>query len=189
MPQGMRFPAGLISSLARLGSNLRVQGSRGTELPCRATVTPATRGFDPCLSRDNTRIAQRSPFPGRRAFLRAPRLLVCDEATSALDSATEAAILGSLQQLAQGRTSIFVAHRCLPRVDSFICVGQEKTCFIIKKNFIKEVHQNTIFISSLPRCLTAAQHFSVLLNKDLCPPVSIPCRTPPWPQAVHHPRL
>jgi ABC transporter ATM len=46
-----------------------------------------------------------------RAFLRAPRLLVCDEATSALDSATEAAIMSSLAELAVGRTSLFVAHR------------------------------------------------------------------------------
>jgi len=46
-----------------------------------------------------------------RAFLRAPALLICDEATSALDTATEAAILGSLAELAAGRTSVFVAHR------------------------------------------------------------------------------
>lgn len=46
-----------------------------------------------------------------RAFLRDPLLLVCDEATSALDSASERAIMNSLDELAQGRTSIFVAHR------------------------------------------------------------------------------
>lgn len=65
-----------------------------------------------------------------RAFLKRPRLLICtrcvgcawkpryarttpagDEATSALDSNTEAGILRSLDALAQGRTSVFVAHR------------------------------------------------------------------------------
>eukprot|EP00891_Asterochloris_glomerata_P006206 jgi/Astpho2/6206/e_gw1.00088.34.1_t len=46
-----------------------------------------------------------------RAFLRNPRLLICDEATSALDTATEQGIMGSLNELAQGRTSVFVAHR------------------------------------------------------------------------------
>lgn len=40
-----------------------------------------------------------------------PRLLICDEATSALDSETEAQIMTSLTELAQGRTSVFVAHR------------------------------------------------------------------------------
>lgn len=38
-------------------------------------------------------------------------ILLCDEATSALDTGTENDILGSLQQLARGRTSLFIAHR------------------------------------------------------------------------------
>jgi energy-coupling factor transporter ATP-binding protein EcfA2 len=46
-----------------------------------------------------------------RAFLRRPRLLICDEATSALDTATERGIMTSLEELARGRTSVFVAHR------------------------------------------------------------------------------
>uniref|UniRef100_A0A1D2ABS2 ABC transporter B family member 25, mitochondrial n=1 Tax=Auxenochlorella protothecoides TaxID=3075 RepID=A0A1D2ABS2_AUXPR len=46
-----------------------------------------------------------------RAFLREPKLIVCDEATSALDTATEKSIMGSLRELAAGRTSVFVAHR------------------------------------------------------------------------------
>jgi ABC-type multidrug transport system fused ATPase/permease subunit len=37
--------------------------------------------------------------------------LICDEATSALDTATERDIMASLQELAVGRTSVFVAHR------------------------------------------------------------------------------
>lgn len=46
-----------------------------------------------------------------RAFLRSPRLLICDEATSALDSGTERAIMASLNDLAKGRSCIYVAHR------------------------------------------------------------------------------
>jgi ABC-type transport system involved in Fe-S cluster assembly fused permease/ATPase subunit len=46
-----------------------------------------------------------------RAFLKKPRLLIADEATSALDSATEIAIMRSLEELAVNRTSVFVAHR------------------------------------------------------------------------------
>jgi ABC-type transport system involved in cytochrome bd biosynthesis fused ATPase/permease subunit len=46
-----------------------------------------------------------------RAFLRSPRLLLADEATSALDTATEVGILESLEEVAQGRTAVFVAHR------------------------------------------------------------------------------
>jgi ATP-binding cassette, subfamily B, heavy metal transporter len=46
-----------------------------------------------------------------RAFLRDPELLICDEATSALDTATEQGIMESLNELAEGRTGVFVAHR------------------------------------------------------------------------------
>ena len=46
-----------------------------------------------------------------RAFLKSAQVLVCDEATSSLDSRTEAGILDALQELTNGRTSIFVAHR------------------------------------------------------------------------------
>ncbi len=46
-----------------------------------------------------------------RALLKNPPLLIFDEATSALDSATERAIQTQLEQVAQGRTTLIIAHR------------------------------------------------------------------------------
>jgi ATP-binding cassette subfamily B protein len=46
-----------------------------------------------------------------RVFLKNPPILILDEATSALDSVTEQKIQASLDELAQGRTSIIIAHR------------------------------------------------------------------------------
>ncbi len=46
-----------------------------------------------------------------RTILRDPPILVLDEATSALDNATEAALQTALDTLAQGRTTITIAHR------------------------------------------------------------------------------
>ena len=46
-----------------------------------------------------------------RVFLKNPPVLILDEATSALDSVTEQHIQASLDELAQGRTSIIIAHR------------------------------------------------------------------------------
>ena len=46
-----------------------------------------------------------------RTLLKNPPLLILDEATSALDSRTESAILGTLERIAQNRTSIVIAHR------------------------------------------------------------------------------
>jgi ATP-binding cassette subfamily B protein len=46
-----------------------------------------------------------------RTVLRNPPVLVLDEATSSLDTQTEAAIQSELVRLAQGRTTITIAHR------------------------------------------------------------------------------
>ncbi|MDQ2722115.1 MAG: ABC transporter ATP-binding protein/permease [Actinomycetota bacterium] len=46
-----------------------------------------------------------------RTLLRNPRVLVLDEATSALDNETERAVQQAFDALAQGRTTITIAHR------------------------------------------------------------------------------
>ncbi len=46
-----------------------------------------------------------------RAFLKNPPILILDEATSALDTETERAIQASLAELAEGRTTLVIAHR------------------------------------------------------------------------------
>lgn len=46
-----------------------------------------------------------------RAFLKNPPLLVLDEATSALDTRAERAIQRELDRIAQGRTTLVIAHR------------------------------------------------------------------------------
>ncbi len=46
-----------------------------------------------------------------RMFLKNPPILILDEATSALDTETERAIQASLAELAEGRTTLVIAHR------------------------------------------------------------------------------
>ncbi|PIW30699.1 MAG: metal ABC transporter permease [Rhodospirillales bacterium CG15_BIG_FIL_POST_REV_8_21_14_020_66_15] len=53
-----------------------------------------------------------------RTVLKAPEILIFDEATSALDSRTEQDILKALKAVAQGRTTVTVAHRLSTVVDA-----------------------------------------------------------------------
>ncbi|HEX5354464.1 MAG TPA: ABC transporter ATP-binding protein/permease [Rhodanobacteraceae bacterium] len=53
-----------------------------------------------------------------RALLKKPAILVFDEATSALDTRTEKVIQAELAEIAQGRTTLIVAHRLSTIVDS-----------------------------------------------------------------------
>ena len=53
-----------------------------------------------------------------RAILKNPRIMIFDEATSALDSRTEQAIQKELNDIAQGRTTLVIAHRLSTVMDA-----------------------------------------------------------------------
>jgi ATP-binding cassette subfamily B protein len=54
---------------------------------------------------------QRQRLSIARMFLKNPPILILDEATSALDAENEIAIHQSLKELAEGRTTLIIAHR------------------------------------------------------------------------------
>jgi ATP-binding cassette subfamily B protein len=53
-----------------------------------------------------------------RTLLKNPPILIFDEATSALDSANERAIQTELRAVAQGKTTLVIAHRLSTVVDA-----------------------------------------------------------------------
>jgi ABC-type multidrug transport system fused ATPase/permease subunit len=65
---------------------------------------------------------QRQRVAIARAILRDAPILLLDEATSALDAGTEATVQAALDRLAQGRTTLVIAHRLatVQRADSIV---------------------------------------------------------------------
>ncbi len=70
-------------------------------------------GFASFLGEKGIRLSggQRQRIAIARAILRDPPVLLLDEATSALDAESERAVQDALAHLAQGRTTLVVAHR------------------------------------------------------------------------------
>ena len=91
-----------------------------------------------------------------RMFVKNPPILILDEATSALDSETERAIQQSLAELAQGRTTLVIAHR-------LATVQNADRIVVVDGSGVAEEgrHQDLVAAGGLYRRLHAAQFGTV----------------------------
>jgi len=53
-----------------------------------------------------------------RTILKNPSILVFDEATSSLDSASESAVMGAIEEVSEGKSSVVIAHRLSTIIDA-----------------------------------------------------------------------
>ena len=107
---------------ASVRENLRFAHSEATddqiEEAARAaqihdTIAALPDGYDTVVGERGFRFSggERQRIAIARTILRNPPVLVLDEATSALDVQTERAVGDALERLAEGRTTIVIAHR------------------------------------------------------------------------------
>jgi ATP-binding cassette subfamily B protein len=78
-----------------------------------AKIAELDEGYDTVVGERGFRFSggEKQRIAIARTILRNPPVLVLDEATSALDVQTERAVEVALEQLAEGRTTIVIAHR------------------------------------------------------------------------------
>lgn len=84
-------------------------------------------GYDSYIGERGVKLSggQKQRLSIARVFLKNPKLLILDEATSALDNESETLVSRSLARLAEGRTTLTIAHRLttIQHADRILVLG------------------------------------------------------------------
>jgi ATP-binding cassette, subfamily B, bacterial len=91
-------------------------------------ISSLPQGYDTVVGERGYRFSggEKQRLAIARMILRNPPVLVLDEATSALDTRTEAAVTAALAELADGRTTLTIAHRLSTVRDADVIVVMER---------------------------------------------------------------
>ena len=94
------------------------EAARAAHIHAFIVATP--RGYDTVVGERGLKLSggEKQRVAIARTLLKNPPVLIFDEATSALDSANERAIQAELRGVAQGKTTLVIAHRLSTVVDT-----------------------------------------------------------------------
>ncbi|QKO22953.1 ABC transporter ATP-binding protein/permease [Rhodoferax sp. BAB1] len=94
------------------------EAARAAHIHAFIAATP--RGYDTMVGERGLKLSggEKQRVAIARTLLKNPPVLIFDEATSALDSANERAIQAELRGVAQGKTTLVIAHRLSTVVDA-----------------------------------------------------------------------
>jgi ABC-type transport system involved in Fe-S cluster assembly fused permease/ATPase subunit len=94
------------------------EAARAAHIHTFIAGTPA--GYDTMVGERGLKLSggEKQRVAIARTLLKNPPILIFDEATSALDSANERAIQAELRSVAQGKTTLVIAHRLSTVVDA-----------------------------------------------------------------------
>ena len=92
-------------------------------------INALPHGYDSYIGERGVKLSggQKQRLSIARVFLKNPKLLILDEATSALDNESEVLVSRSLERLADGRTTLTIAHRLttIQHADRILVLGHQ----------------------------------------------------------------
>ncbi|WP_159992685.1 ABC transporter ATP-binding protein [Roseomonas sp. 18066] len=115
-------------SYGRLGASEAEILDAARRARLESVIDALPEGLDTVIGERGVKLSggQKQRLAIARIFLKNPPILILDEATSALDTETERAIQQSLAELAEGRTTLVIAHRLatIRNADCIVVVDQ-----------------------------------------------------------------
>ncbi|ABY30400.1 ABC transporter ATP-binding protein [Methylorubrum extorquens] len=131
-------------------------------------IASLPEGLDTVIGERGVKLSggQKQRLAIARAFLKNPPILILDEATSALDTQTEREIQASLFELAEGRTTLVIAHRLatIRHADRIVVVAENgiveqgrHDVLLAGDGYYRRLHAAQVEDSHLSRPRTAAE--------------------------------